>query len=441
MSDITIQMNSNKGVIKRLHGVNNGPEGYGALVDVSPYYKKAQIPLVRLHDPNWPHAWEIDIHTIFPDFSRDPGDPASYDFSRSDTYIQRIVDTGAKILFRLGESIEHTPQKYYVHPPTDFDKWAQICVGIIRHYNQGWANGYAFGIEYWEVWNEPDVGGDRMWSGTDEQYFDLYRKTALAIKKLDPSLKVGGPAAARPRGELMKGFLKMCQDEKLPLDFCSWHLYAIDPEEIRELAYYVRQLLDMHGFVDTESIFDEWNFFDGRLWDTIYEQGSEYMRKEMFERSKGVEGASFAAAVLTLMQECPVDEANYYDGQPHALFCGLFDYYGVPQKTYYAFEAFNRICQFPVQVEVAKSEGTEGLYCCAAKNDEGEAALLISNFNGDTRLYELELLNMQPSLNGELYILDKERNLQREGTVTLERSRTKLLIPKHTVVLVTFTDN
>src|SRR5699024_9291765 len=113
MVDVKVNVNQEIGKIKPLHGVNNGPIGYGSLVDVSHYYRRAAFPLVRLHDPNWPHPREIDIHTIFPDFSKDPNDPASYDFSKSDTYIKKILDTGAKILYRLGESIEHTEKKYY----------------------------------------------------------------------------------------------------------------------------------------------------------------------------------------------------------------------------------------------------------------------------------------------------------------------------------------
>ncbi len=438
MTDISIDFTKLKGSIKRLHGVNNGPEGYGTLVDVSHYYKKAQIPLVRLHDPNYPHAWEIDIHTIFPDFSKDPEDPASYEFSRSDAYIQRIIATGAQILFRLGESIEHTERKYYVYPPADFNKWAQICIGIIRHYNQGWADGFQFGIEYWEIWNETDVT-EKMWSGgTYEQYYELYRIASTAIKQFDPSLKVGGPAAAFARKEMMQGFLKFCQQERLPLDFCSWHMYGDDPEAVRELALYVRRQLDDHGFTHTESVFDEWSYFEDELWNVILLPGSEYVRKEMFERSKGVEGASFSAAVLTMLQDCPVDQATYYDGQPNALFCGLFDYYGVPQKTYHAFEAFNRLAQYPNKVELTLAEEAQGLYSCATVNDDGEAAVLISNYSGRTRFYELELKGLQQQSNSELYILDRERNLQREDLEWKEPGRLSLLLPKRSVVLLKF---
>ena len=68
--------------------------------------------------------------------------------------------------YRLGESIEHTRTKRFVHPPGDMEHWAEICLGTIRHYTEGWANGFDFQIPYWEIWNGlrigPRCGAGRM---------------------------------------------------------------------------------------------------------------------------------------------------------------------------------------------------------------------------------------------------------------------------------------
>ena len=63
------------------------------------------------------------------------------------------------------------------------------------HYNQGWARGFHDGIRYWEFWNEPD---GLFWSGTPQQFYALYEKTARALKSVDPTLKVGGDGKAFP---------------------------------------------------------------------------------------------------------------------------------------------------------------------------------------------------------------------------------------------------
>jgi xylan 1,4-beta-xylosidase len=153
--EILVDSSQTAGVLRPLHGVNSGPLCAGDTLDLSAYHRQAGFPLVRLHDCHWPNADVVDIHVIFPDFLADPRLPQSYDFRRTDDYLRSILATGAKIVFRLGESIEHTKRKYHVHPPADPDKWADICLGIVRHYNDGWADGFRHDIRYWEIWNEP----------------------------------------------------------------------------------------------------------------------------------------------------------------------------------------------------------------------------------------------------------------------------------------------
>ncbi|TLS54026.1 hypothetical protein FE782_01360 [Paenibacillus antri] len=444
MTHITIYADQATGAsFKAIHGVNNGPVTYGSLVDVTDYYVSMGVPLVRLHDPNWPHPREVDIHIVFPDFDKDPADPASYNFAQTDEYVRTVAATGASIVFRLGESIEHTETKYFVHPPKDYEKWADVCIGIIKHYNQGWANGFRYGIEYWEIWNEPDYSV-RMWSGTHEQYYRLYEVAAAKIKRFDPSLKVGGPAAAGPTREFVPEFLAYVRNAGAPLDFFSWHTYTADPNAIVRHALHVRELLDRNGFARTESHFNEWNYFvaDFR---TIWNKGNEYVRKDAFDRQKSEEGASFAALVLSLLQDLPVDRANYYDGQPTALFCGLFDYHGVPQKTYYAFEAFERLRRHEERLACSAPKEAEGLACLAGRTPAGDVAALISHFHSEARELTIALTGLPAAGSSgparyEVLAIDAERTFERiaegEASSALEL---KLTAPKHSVLYVSVT--
>lgn len=449
MADITVDFNQKIGEMKRLHGVNNGPVCYGSIVDVTDYYKNVEIPLVRLHDPNWPHPREVDIHTIFPNFENDPGDPANYDFSKTDEYIRSVIETGAKIVYRLGESIEHTEQKYYVHPPQDYDKWAQICIGIIRHYNHGWADGFHYNIEHWEIWNEPD-NVPSMWSGTPEQYYELYGTVSTAIKRFDPSLKVGGFAATMTAIQHLdpslgkeknytRGFLEYCRDHQLSLDFFSWHSYTNDPEAIKECSFWVKEELARYGFGHAEIHLNEWNYLEDGF-KRIWAHGGEYNRRSTFEKAKGNVGASFTTAVLLMLQDCPVHYANYYDGQPTAIFCGLFDYYGVPQKTYDAFEAFRQLCSYSNRVTTEISSSNDGIYCCSTMNDDQEAAILISNYEGESRPYRIAVKGLEEDkkkLCQELRI-DKEHDFRSSdalGNFELEKEF-EIFIPQNSVVLL-----
>src|SRR5580765_2966147 len=174
--ELTVDFFQTNGVIRPLHGVNMGPLCYRGMVDLSAYHRELGVPFTRLHDVVWVNAEAVDIHTIFRDFRNDPALPESYDFRQTDDYVQSIINVGSQIVYRLGESIEHTPRKYHVQPPADLEKWAAICIGIIRHYNEGWAGGFHHNIRYWEIWNEPDVR-PAMWTGTEEQYLHLYAIT------------------------------------------------------------------------------------------------------------------------------------------------------------------------------------------------------------------------------------------------------------------------
>ena len=121
------------------------------------------------------------------------------------------------MVYRLGISIEWGSKKYTSLPLWDPQKWAEICAHIIRHYNEGWCDGFYYQISYWEIWNEPenppmwqgtmeDGGGfrkidrrtleaplDREWSADRVWYFLLGDPAALASTALWPKLKTEQP--------------------------------------------------------------------------------------------------------------------------------------------------------------------------------------------------------------------------------------------------------
>lgn len=447
MTDIAVDFDNLNGTIKPMHGVCNGPVCYGSLVDVSSYYRELGVPYVRLHDTNWPHPREVDIPQIFTNFDADADDPASYDFRRTDDYLQSILDTGAKIVYRLGTSIEHTKRKYYVHPPSDAAKWARVCVNVIRHYNNGWASGFQHGIQHWEIWNEPDNDPNAppekksMWSGTPEQYFDLYKETALAIKAFDPALQVGGFAATSANPTFNEQFIAYCEANKLPLDFFSWHTYAAHPMRVISNSLAVRRMLDDHSYTATASHFNEWNYAKGDPDTQGFFGDNEYSRMRMYERAKGEEGASFAAAVLISLQDCPVDVANFYDAAPTSWW-SLFNQYGVPQKNYYAFRMFRELLNTPERAEAEVVSAAHGLYVLAGTNRETrEAALMISNFDGEARQYEFSFAHLPREASiCEVYLLDKTRSFAPvlAWQATGSEAQDRLHLEPHSVALIRF---
>lgn len=434
-----------------MHGVNNGPICGSETMDLSRYFRKAGIPLVRLHDTDYPNPRQVDIPKVFPNFDADPEDPASYDFSHTDVYMAAIYACGARVLYRLGTSIEHMKNKVDIYPPKDYGKWARICCGIIRHYTRGWANGFTYDVPYWEIWNEPDNSQERpdMWIGAPETYYRLYVTAAKAIKDEFPEARVGGYAGCTVHNDdFREGFLSYVAKEQAPLDFYSWHGYSSHVRQLADDARLAKERLLAYGFDHTLSFCDEWNYIypNPDFWITYKQEGSEYLQQELFTAQKSAFGASFVASSFIEMQNSPLDGSNYYDGLPSSVWCGLFNQYGVPQPCFYIFPAYDALYRLGGQAEV-KMEG-ENVQCLAAVGEE-EACVLLSNHDQEDTVCAIAMCGgtLQPDLDGkfgcgirkaDFYLIDDVHPLTLAKTEYYTGGKVVQYVPmgKNTVVLL-----
>ena len=159
METLKFDLSKKGGHFKVLNATNGGPWHKRHATDQYrsnfEHYKAARIPYSRNHDSAvhgvYGGPYSHDITCIFPDFDTDVNDPASYDFACTDEAILVCLDAGTQTFFRLGQTIEHQIKKHGTIPPKNFKKWAEICEHIIRHYNEGWADGYHLNIQYWEI--------------------------------------------------------------------------------------------------------------------------------------------------------------------------------------------------------------------------------------------------------------------------------------------------
>lgn len=394
---LTIDCARTNGIIRPLHGINKGPLSAGGIVDLSARHAELAPPLNRLHDCHWPNPDVVDIHAVFPNSAADPAVPASYTFAATDEYLAAVRKTGAQIVYRLGESIEHTSIKRFVNPPVDVRRWAQICTGVVRHYNEGWAAGPKLGIRYWEIWNEPE-NRPLMWTGNDAQFLDLYATTAKALKDHDNSLKVGGPSFGYT-GQFVAGkfqpspfvtnFLGMCRNNSVPLDFFSWHCYTSDPAELVSRARAIRSLLDSFGFTNTESHLNEWNYLTS--WTPLSRKASADARQQAYNEISGPAGAAFIAAALIELQDAPVDVCNLYHADVGAF--GLFTEQGVPTKNFFAVRAFRDLAETQRRCEAR--DGIPGkLAVAAGVASPGTVRILVSNCGLSDEEFTLVVKNL-----------------------------------------------
>ena len=293
-------------------------------------------------------------------------------------------------------TIEWGSKKYAAVPPPDFEKWARICEHIIRHYNEGWANGFHYNLKYWEIWNEPENPGNEygpsMWTGTEQEFFDLYRVASKHLKKAFPDLSIGGyggcgfyAVTAKKFSKTKQGFLDyflrfldMVKQNDCPLDFYSWHIYSDDPDTVIAHAKFVRETLDARGFTATESHLNEWNF---------NAEGTGFADKHTMV------GGSFLSDTLCLLQESGlVDKAMYYCFSTQGLYNGFLDQNDRHiSPSWYPFAAFGKLYGLKNAAKIVKNEGE---LRAAAATDGEKCALLLSHYRGEESITAVELCGL-----------------------------------------------
>ncbi|MEW6101999.1 MAG: hypothetical protein AB1481_06895 [Candidatus Omnitrophota bacterium] len=201
-------------------------------------------------------------------------------------------------------------------PPADLRDFKAFVKSLIKE--------LSFNKRYniwYEVWSAPDI--DDFFLGREQEYLNLYRSIAEAVKELRQETKMhiplGGPSVstwyqnidgntiAAPEGSLIYALIKFCYQYELPLDFISWHKYSTDPQAEKENTIYkktivklMREWLTYFRFdKNTPLIVDEWN----------YDRSANILPER---REEAYICASFLPARIKNMQEAGIDYQIYF---------------------------------------------------------------------------------------------------------------------------------
>jgi xylan 1,4-beta-xylosidase len=156
-----------------------------------------------------------------------------YNFSYVDRVYDGLLENGVKPFVELSFmprklAANLTPHPFwykpFLSPPNDPAKWGALIEAFTKHLVDRYGKDE---VEKWyfEVWNEPNID---FWDGVPKQatYFQLYDETAAAVKKVDPKIRVGGPATAQ--AAWVDSFIAHCTQNRVPFDFVSTHVYGND---------------------------------------------------------------------------------------------------------------------------------------------------------------------------------------------------------------------
>lgn len=179
----------------------------------------------------------VRFHAIFQDevglYDEDSQGQPIYNFSYVDQIYDGLLGARMKPFVELSfmpnklaaaAKLQAFWYKPNVSPPKDWSKWDALITTFVEHLID------RYGIDevstwYFEVWNEPNID---FWAGEPKQstYWELYDHTALAIKKVNARLRVGGPATAQ--AAWVDSFIRHCAQNNIPVDFVSSHVYGND---------------------------------------------------------------------------------------------------------------------------------------------------------------------------------------------------------------------
>ncbi len=423
------------GLIKSYCEINCGPSPvyYIEGVELIEQYRDIGVDMVRTHDFFGP----TDIHSIFPNWSADPFDENSYDFSESDEVIKSIIDAGCKIFYRLGESA--SDNKILRQPPENYSKWAEVCKHIVMHYNDGWNNGYHYNITYWEIWNEPDLKG--FWNGTSEEYYQLYSITAQTLKNYNNSLKIGGSSVSSIDNlNYTRLFLEHLVENNVLIDFFSWHCYATTPEELRVNSLRVRSLLDSFGLTECEDILTEWNI---------------HLLTPQRDK-ENARNAAFTANSIILFQDADLNYAFRYRGTQDnnwllklsGFDLSLFTDKGLYKTPALVYKALYYITQdTPIRLTpINETTIHPGInYLAGISKDKNNISILISNYDAVDTEYNINITNIpwNSSYTIAYYIIDDSHHLEiiDEEVSNGETFNVNKLIKRNTVHFIRLTNS
>jgi len=412
LAALTANFNEEIAPVRReLHSSGFGPQICSCPQEYIDDIKSMGFKASRTHD--WalinPGQRVCDYFHIFPLVHLDAKDPKNYVFGPTDYLLKRTrEEVGHEIFYRLGTSIEHSGDKIHFNTliPEDFDKVAEIFAGTVRHYNRGWANGYEWGIKYWEIWNEPDgcnqmwclPEGDGPWAPVTDAdkakskkrcglFCDFYAKCLRRLKSEFPDIKVGGPAMCWMNVDYFRAILEACKKEGVAPDFISWHHYVENPEDMLEAVARGRALCDEYGFTKCELIINEWHYFSysDYDWDKLRSPDPAVIRKVWSgpRSHNGIDSSCFNLAALSQFQTSKLDQGYYY-GCKNTGAWGYMDGNKQKYKVFYGLQLFGDFVRKYTTLCAAKGEDPEKepvVTVLAGKSADGKRrAVLVSDY-------------------------------------------------------------
>jgi xylan 1,4-beta-xylosidase len=310
----------------------------------------------------------IRFHGIFSGevgiYSEDGQGHPVYNFSYIDQIYDGLLAAGVRpfveISFMPSElAASRTLHPFWYHPnvapPKDWNRWDDLVAAFAEHLIQ------RYGADevaqwYFEVWNEPNLD---FWAGEPKQetYWELYDHTAIAIKRVNPKLRVGGPATAQ--AAWVDAFIRHCAEKKVPLDYVSTHVYANDSaqdvfgaeENIPRDRMLCRAVEKVHRQIKSSTMPTLpliWSEFNASYKNEPEVTDALFMGPWLADTIRQCDGLVDSMSYWTfsdVFEEQGVVKTPFYGGY------GLIAEDNLPKPAFYAFELLHKLGEERIQVD------------------------------------------------------------------------------------------
>jgi xylan 1,4-beta-xylosidase len=299
-----------------------------------------------------------------------PSGPKQPNFLYVDMVFDAMLDRGIKPLVELsfmpGALASGTNTAFFYKgnstPPKEMAQWGELIRALASHCIG------RYGIEevaIWnfEVWNEPNL--KYFWAGTKEQYFELYKCAAIALKGINKRLKVGGPSTAQTAwvGDL----LEFCASQQVPIDFASTHVYPDDPQAklFGEGAHYPLEEVMPRALTMVRKQIKDSKFPDMPLYLTEWCSQNPAFIAHTIKSTIGLADMMSYWTFSNVFEEQGVPKGFLNNG------FGLLGMRGVPRPSYYAFSLLHKLGD----IQLKSDEGP----VLATRCKDGSLAILVWN--------------------------------------------------------------
>lgn len=266
-----------------------------------------------------------------------------------------------------------------VTPPSDYTKWEDMVRNLVQHFTD------RYGKEmvkdwYFEVWNEPNLV-PAFWTGTQEEYFKLYKHSVQAVRSVCDEYRVGGPATAGAAWE--PELIQFCQDNNIPIDFISTHAYGVNQGFLDEYGNHgtvlapqefavsgdvlqSRKEISESTMPDLELHYTEWSASytpSDPIHDSYHE--AAYVLQKM--KQVGDAAQSMSYWVFTdIFEESAPRFTPFHGG------FGMLNTQGINKPVFYAYQFLNQLGN----TELVNNDATSW----TAKDDKGNVQILAWDF-------------------------------------------------------------